>query len=164
MKTQQVIGTTSIAAAAELAVGLFCGFDGNICAANARALGVVGADTGVGNQAPINYAGVLLVKSGGIIAVGDPLVSDSAGKAVKATTFAAAAPAVTVDASKLSIASGATPVTSTAANGASLITAASGFLTPAAPALTGSILPQAINGYALDVASGADEWIRMQRV
>jgi hypothetical protein len=102
------------------------------------------------------------------------VVSDSTGRAVAATTFAAAAPAITYDATKVTIGgdkltldTGATPVTSSGANGdiitaaADAIAIASGAVVPAAPALTGSVLPQQINGTVLDAASGAGEFVRV---
>jgi hypothetical protein len=150
--------TDSILAAAAIVARRFIGVDGNLCGANAAAWGVSELATASGEQIPVITHGIALVESGGVIVAGNLVVSDSTGRAVAATTFAAAAPAV--DASKLSVASGATPVTSTAANGASLITAAPGFL--AAPALTGSALPQVINGMALDAAGGAGEFIRVR--
>lgn len=51
MKTQQVILTTSVIAAADLTRRRFVGFNGNVCAAGAKALGVVEADTENGGVA-----------------------------------------------------------------------------------------------------------------
>ncbi len=159
MKTYKSGVVGSILAAAALATRRFIGFDGNLCGAAAKALGVSEVSTAIAEYCPVVETGEALVESGGILAIGDPLVSDSTGRAVKATIFAAAAPAV--DATKLSVASGATPMTSTAANGA-VIASTTGFLT--APVLTGSTLPQAINGYAMDVAGGAGEFVRVKLV
>ncbi|MDQ7799558.1 MAG: DUF2190 family protein [Candidatus Edwardsbacteria bacterium] len=158
--TEQPTLITSIVAAAALTKGYFIGFDGNVCGAGAKALGVCNADSDSGEMAPVLAKGIALVVSAAAIAVGAALVSDASGQATTATTFAAAAPAITVDDTKLTVDSGATGVTSSAANGA-IISAAEGLLTPAAPALTGSVLPQAINGYALDAATAAGDLIRV---
>ncbi len=150
----------AITAAAALVARRFIGFDGNLCGADAKALGVSELATASGEQCPVRISAIAVVESGGILAAGNRVVSDSTGRAVAATTFAAAAPAITVDDTKLTIDTGATGVTSSAANGA-IISAASGLLTPAAPALSGSVLPQAINGTVLDAASGAGEFVRV---
>lgn len=164
MHTEKPILTDSITAAAALAANLFIGFDGNVCGANGRALGVSRAATASGQQAPVGVLGIFLVKSGGVIsAAGTPVKSDSAGKAVAMASFAAAAPAITVDDTKLTIDSGAVAVLSSAADGA-VISAASGLVTAAAPALSGGILPEICNGIAMDTAGGADELIRVLRV
>jgi len=137
MKTAQPILTTSIAAAADLTAkaNYLIGFDGAVCGANAKPLGVLQDNTVLGEMAPVVCAGIALVISGAAISVGAALVSTSAGKATPATTFSATPP------------SGQTPVTSTGAQ----------------PAMTlaGSVLPQVIFGYALDAASDANEYIRV---
>ena len=43
MKTEQPLLITSVKAAANISKNLFIGFDGNLCAANAKALGVSNA-------------------------------------------------------------------------------------------------------------------------
>lgn len=83
MKTQIILGTCSIAAlTADLVQHRFVGFDGAKCAANAKALGLCDTDTAVGNQAPVNFAGILLVEAGGVIAADVDVDSDADGKAV----------------------------------------------------------------------------------
>lgn len=138
MKTYQPILTTSIETAAGLAKHLFVGFDGALCAANAKALGVCEADAGAGKMAPVNAAGIALVLSGGAISAGAPVASNAAGKAVAASNLAVTIPvddtAVTSDAAQPTL------------------------------AVSGSVTPQAINGYALDAADGADELIRIKLV
>jgi len=135
MKTEQPLLITSITAAANLTKNLFIGFDGNLCSANAKALGVSNADTNSGNQVPIMVHGIALVKSGAAITAGNAVVADASSKAVPATAFSATVPG------------SGTTVTSSSAQ----------------PAMTlaGSVLPQAINGHALDSAGGADELIRI---
>lgn len=136
MKTEVILGTASILAAADLVKHRFIGFDGNLCGANAKARGVSAADTKTGQMCPINIAGEVLVESGGAITAGAALAADANGKAVAAAAFSATVPA------------GATPVTSDAAQ----------------PNLAeaGGYLPQALNGYAIDAASGAGEFIRVR--
>ena len=82
MKTQQVILTTSVIAAAELIRRRFVGFNGNVCAAGVKALGVVEADTENGGVAPANVLGVILVEAGAAIAAGAEVQSDASGKAI----------------------------------------------------------------------------------
>ena len=113
----------------------FIGFNGNLCAANAKALGILNASSGLGEQAPIAVSGIALVLSGGVITIGSAVTSDAAGKAVVAASLSATIPA------------GAVAVTSSSAQPASVI--------------AGSVTPQAINGYALDAASGPEVLIRI---
>lgn len=82
MKTQQPILTTSVVAAADLIRRRFVGFDGNVCAAGVKALGVVDADTEAGGVAPANVMGVILVEAGAAIAAGAEVQSDAAGRAI----------------------------------------------------------------------------------
>lgn len=138
MKTEVILGTSSIQAAADLVKHRFIGFDGNLCAANAKARGVSAADTKSGQMCPLNISGEVLVESGGAITAGAALASDANGKAVTATAFSVTVPA------------GATAVTSDAAQ-PNLVEA-------------GGYLPQAVNGYAVDAASGAGEFIRVRFV
>ena len=65
-------GGAVIAAAADLTKARFVGFNGNVCAAGAKALGTAETDTGSGRQASVNVLGILHVESGGAIAVGHP--------------------------------------------------------------------------------------------
>ena len=103
MKTSIPIGTGSIAAGEDINRFYFVGFDGNLCAANARAVGVSAADTIAGRQLPFDMMGILLVTAGGAISAGAQVASDANGKAVAASSISATTP------------TGATPVTSTAA-------------------------------------------------
>lgn len=82
MKTQQVLLTTSVVALSDLTKRRFVGFDGNVCAAGAKALGVVEVDTEAGNLAPANAIGVILVEAGAPIAAGADVQSDANGKAI----------------------------------------------------------------------------------
>lgn len=83
MKTQIVLGTASIAAkTADLVARRFVGFDGAKCAAGAKALGVCEADTLLGQPAPVNFSGILLVEAAAPIAADTDVDSDADGKAV----------------------------------------------------------------------------------
>lgn len=144
MKTEQPILITSILAAAALTARKFVGFDGNHTGANAKALGVCNADTGSGSMAPVVASGIALIISGGIVAAGAHVVSDSSGRAVAASA-AAVATTVTIGAGTTAVKADAESPTLT---GASVV--------------SGGYLPQAVNGYALDAASGAGEFIRIK--
>lgn len=88
MKTQQILLTTSILAIADLSRMRFVGFDGGVCAAGAKALGVCEATTSAREQAPVNMNGVLLVKAGGPISAEAEVESDADGCAVTKATGA----------------------------------------------------------------------------
>jgi len=138
--TEQPILITSVTAAEDLstAKNLFIGFDGKKCLANKKALGVAVDTALINEQVPVATSGIKLVLSGGVISAGDAVVSDANSKAVKASALSVSVPA------------GATAVTSASAQ----------------PTLTvaGSELPQSINGYALEPATGADQLIRVKLV
>ena len=104
MKTQQVILTTSVIAAAELTRRRFVGFNGNVCAAGVKALGVVEADTENGGVAPANVLGVILVEAGAAIAAGAEVQSDASGKAIELEVDGG----VTPETAPLCVAAGAT--------------------------------------------------------
>lgn len=82
MKSQQVVLTTSVLAMADLSARRFVGFDGNLCAAGAKALGVVEVDTDADNLAPANVLGVILVEAGAAIAAGAEVQADGQGRAI----------------------------------------------------------------------------------
>lgn len=82
MKTQQVTLTTSVLALVALTQRRFVGFDGGVCAAGAKALGVCDASTDPGNMAPANLSGVILVEAGAAISAGGEVQSDASGKAI----------------------------------------------------------------------------------
>jgi|Deesub1362B_J571_1020462.scaffolds.fasta_scaffold00331_32 hypothetical protein len=129
--------TKTIRASGAVTKRRFVGFDGaQISVAGAKAYGVAQEDIADGKLGVITVLGTAVIEAGGIIAKGDPIAADANGRAVKASDIV-----VSVDA-------GATTVTSTAANGD--ITTVSG-----------GVLPQAINGYALEAASGAGEFIEI---
>ena len=86
MKTQQPILTTSIFAVEDLPEQVFVGFDGKVCKAGKKALGVVNADTAADNMAPADVLGVILVAAGAAIAAGSDVESDANGRAIPKTT------------------------------------------------------------------------------
>lgn len=133
--TYTPFGTLSIEAAADLVAKRFIGFDGNYCGAGKKAAGVSESDTDDGDQIPVIASGVALVETGGTFDVGDPITSDADGKAVEASTFSITVP------------SGSTPVTSDAAQ----------------PDLTlaGGVLPQAINGYAMEASTASGQFVQV---
>ncbi|STQ91398.1 DUF2190 family protein [Iodobacter fluviatilis] len=88
MKTQIVILTASVMAATDLAARRFVGFDGNVCASGAKALGVIDAETAADSMAPANVLGVILVEAGAAITAGSEIQSDAAGRAIVKTTGA----------------------------------------------------------------------------
>lgn len=137
-KTYFDVFTDTVRTAANVVKNRFIGFDGNYCAADAKAYGVSKMDVDSGQNAPVIVIGVAIVEAAGIINAGDSVVSDATGKALAATDVSVSVP------------SGATPVTSTGAQ----------------PALTvaGGALPQPINGFALDASTGAGDLIRVKLI
>jgi hypothetical protein len=82
MKTHQPLGRTTIIAGAALAKQLFIGLTGALCAADAKPLGVSEIDCASGEQMPVIFAGIALVKSGAALSAGAKLEVDAAGKAI----------------------------------------------------------------------------------
>ena len=155
MKTEQPILITSILAATIISKNYFIGFDGNICSADAKALGVSNADADQNEQLPVCSSGIALVRSGSAVSKGVPVVSDADGKAVPASNLS-------VD-SDISGVTGSIPADTTAvlSDAAQPEIALSGDIVNS---VSGSVLPQAINGYALDAAAEEDELIRVKLV
>lgn len=142
MKTQQIALTTSITAGADIPKSRFIGFDGGLCAANTKALGVSEVDTKQGQQLPVIVYGIAMVETGGAVSAGSAVTSDSSGRAVAASN-------VTVT---VTVPAGETSVTSNAAQ------------PDLQESISGGVLPQAINGYALDSATAAGKFIRVRLV
>ncbi len=82
MYTEQPVLILSIDAAADIDKNLFVGFDGALCAAGAKSLGVSNADTLSGEEMPVMTNGVALVLSGAAVSQGDPVEADASGKAI----------------------------------------------------------------------------------
>lgn len=74
--------TTSMLAAVALTKRRFVGFDGALAAAGAKALGVVDISTDIGQPAPVQLNGVLLVESGAAIAAKAEIEVDALGRAI----------------------------------------------------------------------------------
>ena len=137
--TQQPIGGITIEAAADMDnAARFVGFDGNLCGAGAKCAGVIDTTYESGEQMNVVPYGIMLVETAGTFSLGAALVSDASGKALAATTFSATVP------------SGSTPVLSSGAQ----------------PAMTlaGSVLPQAINGYAMEACTASGQKIQVRLV
>lgn len=88
MKTHHPILTIGITAVADLPIRRLVGFDGDLCAAGAKAVGVTELAADAGEQASVNALGVILVEAGGAIDVEDPVESDASGRAIAQTTGA----------------------------------------------------------------------------
>ena len=86
MKTQQPVLITSVVALVDLPRHRFAGMDGGLCAAGAKSLGSVAADTEFGNVAPVDVLGICLVSASGAIAAGAEVESDASGRAVTLAT------------------------------------------------------------------------------
>lgn len=71
----------SIKAKKAFSKNLFVGFDGDLPAADSKALGVVEADSDIDSQMPVVVSGVALVKTASAVNVGDAVTTDDAGYA-----------------------------------------------------------------------------------
>lgn len=98
MKTEKVLLTTTIAAAAALTRLRLVDYAGSPCGAGVRALGVANAAYDAGEQAGVAAKGELLVEVGAAVAVGDAVQSDATSRVVPLSTgvvFGAARDAAT---------------------------------------------------------------------
>lgn len=86
MKTEQPLLITSVKAAANITKNLFVGFDGNLCAANAKALGVSNASADLNEQLSVMAKGIALVYSGGPVSQGAKIACDANAKTVTFST------------------------------------------------------------------------------
>jgi len=181
-KTYKPVLTDTIDFAANIEMKYFIGFDGALCAAGAKALGVSLRSTLSGEPGPVGVLGIFPVIAGGAITKGAAVTSDSSGRAVAAASLAVetevettvdTAVETTVDTTvettvTVTVPEGATPVTSTAAqpdlSESASSTATSTGTSTATNTLSGGVLPVAINGYALDAASQAGDEIRVVRL
>ncbi len=73
--------TDSVMAAENLTKQRFVGFNGKHTGAGAKALGVCDASIDKNQLAPVVLNGILLIETGGAIAVGDKITSDGQGRA-----------------------------------------------------------------------------------
>lgn len=81
MKTEQPLLITSIIASANLSKNLFVGFNGALPASDVKALGVVNADSDLGENTPVMVQGIALVYSYDVISKGAAVTTHSSGKA-----------------------------------------------------------------------------------
>jgi hypothetical protein len=107
-------------------------------------MGIATHPANVGERVTLACLGSFPIESGAVVAIGNALVSDAQGRAVRASPL-------TMNDGTLSIAAGATPVTSTAASGAGIVVGSPGF--------NGCELPHHLIGYALQPAPGAGRLI-----
>jgi hypothetical protein len=87
MNTYNTKNVCTIAVNEDIKAGQFVDFTGNI-AKNTKAFGVCTVDTDKDEFAAVKVLGSVLVEAGGVIAVGDKIVADSNGKAIKHTSEA----------------------------------------------------------------------------
>ena len=80
---------TVIAAAAIAAERRFIGFDGNVAAAGAKALGTNPVTAALGEHMPVDSHGVILVEAGAAVAVGAQVEGDATGRAITLASGAA---------------------------------------------------------------------------
>ncbi len=109
------------------------GFDGaEATTQGQKVMGAAVTDATSGNALALITHGTAIMESGAAIAIGDSLISDDQGRVIPAAA--------------LEVGSGATPVTSSAADGA---------------IFTGSELPEFVIGDALQVAAAAGKMIEV---
>lgn len=141
-----------VEAAGVITTRRFVGYDGNQASVQGqKVMGVAkfGADA-AGEWVPITTKGTEIVETGAALNPGQSVISDNLGRAIPNTG------ALHATDGTLTIAAGATAVTSAAANGAGTIAGA--------PALAGSDLPEFIAGdvVAGQVATAAGQFIEVQ--
>ena len=99
-----------------------------------KVLGAATTDAADGASVAVDCIGTGVVETGAAVAVGDSLIVDAQGRAIPAT-------------GNLAVAAGATPVTSSAANG---------------EVLEGADLPEFVFADALQVASAAGKFVEVK--
>ncbi len=82
MKTEQPILITTLTTTTAINKNLFITYDGTLCAAGAKALGVSNADTVANDELPVMAEGIALVLSGAAVTVGDAIEADAVAKAI----------------------------------------------------------------------------------
>ena len=124
----------SIAASGAVSQRRGVGFDGaQATTQGQKVMGVARTNAASGEYFVVDAGGTVVVESGAAIAVGDSLMVDSSGRAIPVS-------------GGLAVVSGATPVTSSAADGA---------------ILSGADLPEFVFADALQAASAAGEFIEV---
>ncbi len=126
--------TLTVIASGAIAAGRGVGFDGAaVTTQGQKFMGMAMTSASSGTALAVITHGTAIAETGAAIALGDSLIVDSQGRVIPVT-------------GGLQLASGATPVTSSAANG--LI-------------LEGGDLPEFIIGDAMQTAAGAGEFIEI---
>lgn len=77
-----LLTVTAIAAAAIATPRRFIGFDGNLAAAGAKALGTNPVTAALGEAFPVDAIGVVLVEAGAAVAIGAQVQADATGRAI----------------------------------------------------------------------------------
>lgn len=157
--------TLTVLAAGAITANRAVGYDGaQATVAGQKVLGVATADIADATHGALDTLGTTVIETGGAIVAGDALRVDASGRAVAASALAVANPTITVDDSSIAatLDAGATPVTSSAANGAIITVTDAVTATAAQGAITGGILPQYVFADALQAASGAGEFIEIR--
>lgn len=135
MKQSSPLQSLTYAASGAVAAYRGVGFNGaQATVAGQKILGIAQRAATNGELSDAVTAGTSVVETGGEFAKGDSLVMDASGRAVVATALAVAA--------------GATPVTSTAANGGTIF--------------TGGVLPQFVFADALEASGAAGEFVEVK--
>ncbi|MBF0370980.1 MAG: DUF2190 family protein [Magnetococcales bacterium] len=126
--------TLTVTASGTVTTARGVGYDGaQATTAGQKVMGIAMTGAAAGESLAVVTKGTAIVESGAAIAIGDSLMVDTQGRVTPVT-------------GNLSIGSGATPVTSTAANG---------------EILTGADLPEYLVGDALQAASAAGKFIEI---
>lgn len=135
--SQQAISLLELSVTALGAITVWRGVDANGNQATVQGQHILGfareAALEAGDVIPVTVLGTAIAETGGVFNVGDRLIVDAQGRAIK-------------NSGALDVAAGATAVTSTAANGA---------------ILTGSDLPEAVVAVALQASTAAGQFVEV---
>lgn len=134
MKNSSPLQALTFIANGAIAAYRAVGFDGAQATVQGQKIrGVSPRDVADGQASDAVVSGTTVIEAGGAFAKGDSLIVDSSGRAIKVT-------------GALKVATGATQVTSSAANGA---------------ILTGSDMPEYVFADAEEAASGAGDFVEV---
>jgi hypothetical protein len=134
MATFNPLFTRTVRAAGAIARGRGVGFDGaQIAAVNAKPLGIAPHAAVAGDDTPVVVSGTAICEAGGSFALGAALAMDAQGRVVAAAALA--------------VATGATAMTSAAANGVN--------------AITGGEPPHYVVGDAMQASTGAGQFVEV---
>ncbi len=84
--TYQPLQALCVKAAADLPACRFVGYNGNLCAEGAKALGVAEVDWLSGELASVVSLGTIAIETATSVNLGDAVTSDSLGRAIPAET------------------------------------------------------------------------------